>query len=143
MDKLSVERRSELMSRVRSKNTTPELLVRSLAHRLGFRFRLHRTDLPGCPDVVFPGLRRVIFVHGCFWHQHSGCPRAKRPETRREFWDAKLNRNIARDGNAAAELKRLGWNVLTIWECQTKDRETLTRTLSDFLGSPTRFAGSG
>jgi DNA mismatch endonuclease (patch repair protein) len=111
--------RSQMMAAVRSKNTKPELLVRRLAHAMGYRFRLHRNDLPGTPDIVFPGKRKVIFVHGCFWHSHEGCKRAARPASNIEFWDRKLNGNVRRDQRDYRKLKQQGWKILTIWQCQT------------------------
>ena len=111
--------------------------MQTLNHRNQFfcwsRFRLHRRDLPGRPDLVFPGRRKVVFVHGCFWHQHPGCRFATRPATRRSFWAAKLDGNRERDGRVQAELERLGWEVLVIWECQTKDSELLAERLRVFL----------
>ena len=114
-----------MMASVRSRNTKPEMIVRSLLHRLGYRFRLHRKDLPGNPDIVLPKYKKIIFIHGCFWHQHFGCPKSKRPETRPEFWDKKLNENIIRDKVVARELQDAGWTVHVIWECQTKKGEQL------------------
>lgn len=130
VDRLSPARRSALMSKVRSKDTSPELRVRRLAHALGYRFRLHRRDLPGCPDLVLPSRRKVIFVHGCFWHRHPGCPKATTPKSRVAFWTAKFQRNVERDREAEAKLHSLGWKVRTIWECQTKDPEELQRLLT-------------
>lgn len=124
------------MSRIRGKNTSPELVVRRLAHRLGFRFRLHRRDLPGCPDMVFPRLRKVIQVHGCFWHQHPGCRRAHAPKSRLDYWAPKLARNVARDETSQAALSALGWEVLVMWECEVKNEVALTERLLDFLRRP-------
>ena len=108
------------MSCVRSTDTTPERVVRTLVHRLGYRFRLHRRDLPGCPDLVLPAHRTVIFVHGCFWHQHR-CRRGRRaPQTNRAYWEAKLARNKRRDRRVRDQLRRLGWRVLIVWECETR-----------------------
>jgi DNA mismatch endonuclease, patch repair protein len=121
------------MSRVKSGNTKPELLVRSLVHRMGFRFRLHRRDLPGCPDVVLPRHRKVIFIHGCFWHGHEGCPRSARPSTNREFWEKKLSGNVERDKKNLLRLKELGWKTLVVWGCETKDTQRLTEILRHFL----------
>lgn len=121
--------RSALMGRIRGKNTTPEIVVRRAAHRLGFRFRVHRRDLPGTPDIVFPKYRLVIFVHGCFWHRHEGCRRCTTPKTRIEFWNEKFRKNIERDRRAAEALLIRGWNVLTIWECQTKNPAALDALL--------------
>lgn len=108
--------RSRIMRAVRSKDTKPEMLVRRCLHALGFRFRLHRRDLPGNPDIVLPRWRAVVFVHGCFWHLH-GCPKSRMPATRREFWEAKLRRNVERDAAAKKLLKAGGWRVFVVWEC--------------------------
>lgn len=117
-DCFTPQKRSEVMSRVKSANTEPELLVRSTLHRLGYRFRLHRKDLPGSPDVVLPKYRTVIFVHGCFWHQHPGCRKATLPKKNSAFWEAKLRRNQERDRRAQSNLRDQGWNVLVLWECE-------------------------
>ena len=117
-DKLSKARRSWNMSRIRGKDTTPEKVVRSALHRMGYRFRLHVKELPGKPDIVLPKYRTVIFVHGCFWHQHKGCKNCTTPRNRREFWVAKLEGNVARDKDHARALSRLGWRVIGIWECE-------------------------
>jgi DNA mismatch endonuclease (patch repair protein) len=121
MDKLDAQHRSENMRRIRSKNTKPEVLLRSLLHRAGFRFRIHKKDLPGKPDIVFPGRRKAIFVHGCFWHQHPQCREGRLPGTRQDYWKPKLERNVARDAAATSKLRNLGWDVLVIWECQIED----------------------
>jgi DNA mismatch endonuclease (patch repair protein) len=118
------------MARVRSADTAPERAVRSILHRGGYRFRLHSRELPGTPDLVFPRRRLAVFVHGCFWHRHSGCRRATVPTSRREFWLLKLNRNEARDREAIALLKAMGWSVLVVWECSTRRTEDLTEALS-------------
>lgn len=131
-ERLSSYERSRLMARVRSKDTAPELAVRRAAHALGARFRLHRRDLPGCPDLAFVGRRKVIFVHGCFWHQHSGCKRSRPPATRTEYWAPKLARNVDRDSASLAALNRLGWKVLVIWECETRSAG-LRDALAEFL----------
>ena len=120
MDIVTRETRSKMMASVHSKDTKPERKVRSLLHALGYRFRICRKDLPGNPDIVLVKYKKVIFVHGCFWHQHAGCPKAKRPNTRKEFWDKKLNENIERDKRSLYELEELGWISHIIWECQTK-----------------------
>jgi DNA mismatch endonuclease, patch repair protein len=130
--------RSALMARVGGKHSKPERLVRGLAHRLGFRFRLHRRSLPGSPDLVFPKLHKVIFVHGCFWHRHPGCIRTTTPKTRREYWNAKFIRNVERDTSVIDALQSAGWSVLIVWECETFDHDVLTRKLSKFLSKPTR-----
>ena len=131
VDRLTPERRSWLMSRVGGKNTTPELRVRKAAHAQGLRFRLHRKDLPGKPDLVFPKRRMVLFVHGCFWHRHPGCRKASNPSTRTEYWNEKFETNVARDSRVVTELEALGWHVAVIWECETKDPETLKRILRE------------
>lgn len=118
MDHLSVEKRSWNMSRIRSKDTIPEMHVRSALHRAGYRFRLHVKDLPGKPDIVLPKHKTVIFVHGCFWHRHKGCSRATTPSTNQEYWQQKFKRNVERDKREQAELKKLGWKVIVVWECE-------------------------
>lgn len=125
VDRLTPERRSWLMSRVGSKHTSPELKVRRMAHSLGLRFRLHRKDLPGKPDLVFPKYRVALFVHGCFWHRHQHCPKASTPKSRVDFWQDKFAANVLRDQRTARMLKEQGWRVLTIWECETKDPNAL------------------
>lgn len=121
------------MRAVRSKDTQPELVVRRLAHGLGYRFRLHRKDLPGTPDIVFPGLRSAILVHGCFWHGHEDCSRARRPKTNSQFWNEKIERNRQRDRDNERALAKLGWRILTVWQCETKDRGALCSVLRAFL----------
>jgi len=116
-----------MMSGIRGKNTRPEILTRRALFAAGYRFRLHRRDLPGAPDIVLPGRKVAMFVHGCFWHMHSGCRNAKLPSTRPEFWHAKLQGNVARDSQAIASLLAAGWRVLTVWECATRDTEVLAR----------------
>ena len=128
--------RSALMSRVRGKNTKPELVVRREVHALGYRFRLHRSDLPGTPDLVFPRLHKVVFVHGCFWHRHEGCSRTTTPTTRATYWQKKFEQNVQRDRRNVSMLEALGWKVLVIWECETFDRSRLAESLSSFLASP-------
>jgi DNA mismatch endonuclease (patch repair protein) len=132
-DVFPAAKRSRIMSRVKGCDTRPEMRVRSLLHRLGFRFRLHRRDLPGCPDVVLKRHKSVIFVHGCFWHGHQNCRRSARPSTNTAFWNRKLSGNIQRDRRNRQALLDAGWNVLVVWECETKDEETLKRRLEDFL----------
>lgn len=132
-DVLTPEQRSRNMSAIRSKDTKPEMVVRRIAHRLGYRFRLHRRDLPGAPDLVFPRLKKIIFVHGCYWHIHD-CPwGCVAPKTNARFWQAKRTGNVQRDQKSARKLKRLGWRVLTIWECETRDMPRLSGRLSRFL----------
>ena len=133
MDRLTPEERSQNMSRIRNKNTRPEKIVRSLLHRSGFRFRLHRRDLPGTPDIVLPGRKAVIFVHGCFWHQHKGCKDSGIPKTNTEFWETKLNKNVEMDKKNAAAIKQLGWKVIEIWECETENLLPLTKRLFNEL----------
>jgi DNA mismatch endonuclease (patch repair protein) len=134
MDTVSRERRSAMMSRIRGRDTMPEMVVRRMAHRLGFRFRLHRRDLPGKPDLAFPGRRKIVFVHGCYWHRHEGCRFAYQPKSNEAFWNDKFAGNVARDASASQELERLGWAVLTIWECETADPDALARSLTEYLG---------
>jgi len=134
-DSLSKAKRSWNMSRVRSKDTMPELLVRSLLHRSGYRFRLHKAGLPGKPDIVLTKHKTVIFVHGCFWHRHSGCPDATTPKTRTAFWEKKFEENVARDKRTAIALRDLDWNVITVWECELKNAEKLLKRLRREIGS--------
>ena len=126
--------RSDIMRAVKRAHTAPEMIVRQELHALGLRFRLHRRDLPGSPDIVLPRLRTVIFVHGCFWHRHSDCRYATRPKTRQEYWLPKFAANIERDARKEAQLQALGWRVLLVWECETKRREELTLRLRREFG---------
>ena len=137
-DPLSPAQRSALMARIRGKDTTPERLVRSLVHGLGYRFRLHRRNLPGSPDLVLPRLRTAIFVHGCFWHRHSGCRFATMPSTRLRFWKEKFDRNVHRDRRSAAALRRLGWSVITVWECELRHPERTRARLGRLLAARAR-----
>lgn len=121
------------MSRVASKNTSPEMKVRSLIHRLGYRFRLHRSDLPGTPDMIFPSRKKIIFIHGCFWHGHNCLRGARLPKTNREYWVKKIESNIRRDRENLERLSADGWNCLVLWECSLKDAEALAETITDFL----------
>ncbi|OUJ13005.1 Fis family transcriptional regulator [Acetobacter sp. DsW_063] len=121
------------MRAVKSANTAPELAVRKLLFSLGYRYRLHRKDLSGSPDIVFPGRRKVIFVHGCFWHGHDCKRGARTPKTNAEYWRTKITRNIERDRRSAATLRDQGWRALTLWECEIGDRDKLTTILRDFL----------
>jgi DNA mismatch endonuclease, patch repair protein len=132
-DKISRERRSENMRRIRAKDTLPEMVVRRLVWGLGYRYRLHRKGLPGRPDLVMAGRRKVIWVHGCFWHCHEDCKEAHIPKSRREYWAPKLEGNKRRDKKNLARLRELGWSVLVIWECETLDGERLEKRLSRFL----------
>lgn len=123
------------MASVPQRNTTPEMAVRLMAHGLGFRYRLHRRDLPGTPDIVFPRLHKVIFVHGCFWHRHAGCRLTTTPKTRVAFWKKKFAKNIERDKIKVQQLNNLGWDVLTIWQCETLNSVVLKNLLLEFLPS--------
>ena len=122
------------MSRVRKTGSKPEVKVRQVAHRLGYRFRKNRRDLPGTPDIVFPSRRKVIFVQGCFWHQHVSCRLAKQPRTRQDYWLPKLRRNVERDAENEAALAGLGWQPFAIWECETFETERIEAKLRSFLG---------
>lgn len=133
MDTLTVAQRSERMSRIRGKDTKPEMLVRRALHRLGYRYRLHRRDLPGAPDIVFPSRKKVIFVHSCFWHGHVGCSVANVPKSRRAYWRDKFASNKKRDGSNVRQLRRAGWDVLVIWECDTKAPERMAVKAVTFL----------
>lgn len=133
-DKLSKELRSANMRAVHSRDTGPEIRVRRIAHGLGYRFRLHRRELPGKPDLAFLGQRKAIFVHGCFWHQHKGCKRATVPQSNTGFWLPKLERNAARDAKQLAALKESGWRALVVWECELKNERRLRSRLRRFLG---------
>lgn len=130
MDRVSKEARSRNMSRVRSRDTKPEVKIRSLLHRLGFRFRLYYKSLPGKPDIVLKKYKTVIFVNGCFWHHHENCPKSKLPETNKDFWEKKISSNVERDRRNKEKLAELGWRVVVIWECQVRS----------FLGNVYAFA---
>jgi DNA mismatch endonuclease (patch repair protein) len=132
-DKLTKARRSWNMSRIKGKNTSPELRVRSLLHRMGYRFRLHVKDLPGKPDIVLPKYKIVIFVHGCFWHRHKGCRNCTTPTNRRAWWLEKLDGNAARDRVHARALRKLGWKALAVWECET-EKTNLASKFSQRIG---------
>lgn len=134
MDRLSKDRRSWLMSRVRHKDTSPEVAVRRVAHGLGLRFRLHGRSLPGTPDLVFRKHKTVVFVHGCFWHRHAGCNKAGFPKSNVEFWREKFRRTVARDAEAMAGLQELGWRVEIVWECETKNQTHLENKLRELFG---------
>ncbi len=138
MDSLTPEKRSWNMSRIRSKNTKPEIRIRSLLHHMGYRFRLHQKNLPGKPDIVLPKFQTVIFVHGCFWHRHPSCKYAYTPKSRIEFWQKKFNENIDRDCKVQKELEDIGWRILVVWECELKDMETLANKLDNFLSQDLR-----
>ena len=132
-DIMNSKRRSELMAGIRSRDTAPELAVRRIAHRMGLRFRLHRSDLPGRPDLVFPKYRLAVFVHGCFWHRHEGCRYASTPKSRTAFWTEKFAANVDRDKRKEAALRALGWQVFVIWGCQTKDKAALECKLTALI----------
>ena len=136
MDKVDPATRSRMMASVRSKHTAPELAVRRLAHRLGYRFRLHRRGLPGTPDMVFPKYRVAVQVHGCFWHGHEGCRHAARPGSNAEFWNEKIERNRARDARDTAALEATGWTVLTVWGCEVRNAAELAERLSTAMPRP-------
>jgi DNA mismatch endonuclease (patch repair protein) len=133
VDTLTKEHRSWNMSRIKSRDTNPEKTVRSLLHNLGYRFRIHRKDLPGKPDIVLPRYKTVIFVHGCFWHRHKGCKYAYTPKSRIDFWQKKFAENQQRDKRAKQQLQKLEWRVVTIWECETKQLQTLCHRIKRFL----------
>lgn len=134
-DTVTPERRSQIMANIRSKGMKPELIVRRLTHSMGYRYRLHRKDLPGKPDLVFPARRKVIFVHGCFWHQHAdpACKIARRPKSNLDYWLPKLQRNVERDAEHRDRLSALGWQVLVIWECEVKIAVGLPERIVEFL----------
>ena len=127
------EQRSRNMSAIKSKNTKPEIAVRRLLHSMGYRFRLHRKDLPGSPDIVLPKYKTVIFVHGCFWHRHENCKYASTPKTRKEFWENKFKVNVKRDLEIQEKIKNIGWKSFVIWECETKNADNLREKLIDYL----------
>ena len=135
MDTASPEKRSWIMRQVKGRDTSPEKIVRSLLHRMGYRFRLQRDDLPGKPDIVLPRFKTVVFVNGCFWHRLSGCKRATTPATNVDYWQTKFARNVARDARNQAELEKMGWRVVIVWECELKDKTTLEKRLDDYLKS--------
>lgn len=135
MDTLDPDQRSERMSRVRSADTKPEMIVRRLVHGMGYRYRLHSKELPGKPDLVFGPRNKVIFVHGCFWHRHGkSCPLTRMPKSRLDFWEQKLEGNRKRDRRNQRALKRIGWDYLIIWECQLRDLDKVARKVREFLG---------
>ncbi|SIN77838.1 T/G mismatch-specific endonuclease [Vannielia litorea] len=132
MDTRSPEQRRRIMQAVKSRNTRPEVLVRSLLHAQGYRFRLHRNDLPGKPDIVLPKYRKIILVHGCFWHAH-GCAKGQPPKSRQDYWLPKLAANVRRDTAKTGQLEAMGWTVLVVWQCQTRDRAALAERLQQFV----------
>jgi len=134
-DRFDQAKRSEIMSHIKGKDTQPEKLVRRLLHKMGYRFRLHVNSLPGKPDIVLPRHKKVIFVHGCFWHGHKNCKRASRPQSNTNFWNRKIDANIARDRENQRKLQLQGWNSLIIWQCQTKDLAALKNRLAKFINN--------
>jgi len=132
-DVFTKEKRKWIMSRVGGKNTAPEKIVRYFLHSMGYRFRLHRADLPGKPDIILPRYGKIIFVHGCFWHGHIKCSKSKRPTTNEKFWNRKLDRTIKRDKKVLYDLKKIGWKVLVVWECETRKTDFLIRKLRKFI----------
>lgn len=138
MDVMTSAERSAHMARIRAKDTRPEVVVRRAAHALGLRFRLHRSDLPGSPDLVFPRYRRALFVHGCFWHRHQNCRLAYSPRTNAEFWKAKFERNVERDARAIEALRQAGWKTSIIWECETRQAGTVPEKLSGLFKDGTK-----
>jgi DNA mismatch endonuclease (patch repair protein) len=133
VDHLTKKKRSWNMSRIRSKNTKPELIVRSLLHQMGYRFSLYRKDLPGKPDIVMPKYKTVVFVHGCFWHRHKGCKRCTTPTSNRKYWLNKLKGNIEKDLIHKKQLRKSGWRVFYIWECETKNVNKLAKKVASFF----------
>lgn len=133
MDHVAPAKRSSIMAAVHSKNTSAEMAVRRIIHGLGYRYRLHVKTLPGQPDIVFPMRRKIIFVHGCFWHRHKDCKYASVPKSHVEFWSEKFSSNVARDNRVRAELRRMGWKILIVWQCQIKNPERLKEQLDGFL----------
>lgn len=129
MDHLTREKRSWNMSLIHSSDTKPEVIVRKLLHSLGYRFRLHKKDLPGKPDIVLKKHRTIIFIHGCFWHQHKGCKRSNIPKSNKSYWQLKLENNVKRDKQHKQSLKKLGWKTITIWECETKNIKKLIKKI--------------
>ncbi|MEM8950528.1 MAG: very short patch repair endonuclease [Pseudomonadota bacterium] len=125
--------RSRIMKSVPRADTKPELVVRRLCHSMGHRFRLHRRDLPGSPDLVFPRLSKIIFVHGCFWHRHPGCSKATMPKSRQQFWTQKFDNNVLRDARSEEQLWQMGWTVAIVWECETRNKAALQTRLANFL----------
>ncbi len=132
-DRISPEARSKNMARIRHADTAPEMRVRRMVHSMGYRYRLHRRSLPGCPDLVFPARKKAIFVHGCFWHRHEGCKYAYTPKSRKDFWIAKLEGNRERDKKNMAKLLQMGWKILVIWECETDDLDSLKNRIQEFM----------
>jgi DNA mismatch endonuclease, patch repair protein len=138
-DIFSKEKRSSIMQKIGSKDSTQELFIRKLLHSMGYRFRLHRKDLPGCPDIVFPKYKKVLFIHGCFWHGHKGCKRAVLPSENRNFWEEKIGGNINRDKSNYIKLRKKGWNYLIIWQCRIKrgNEKLLMQNIKKYLTEET------
>lgn len=132
MDTISPSERSALMARIRSKNTKPELAIRSLLHRMGYRFRLHRRDLPGSPDIVLPRHKKIVFVHGCFWHGHD-CKLASKPKSNSSYWSTKIQKNKERDARNISALQAAGWDILELWECEVRKFDGMEERLTVFL----------
>jgi DNA mismatch endonuclease, patch repair protein len=137
VDIYTKQKRSQIMSHISGKNTKPEIIIRKIAHSLGYRFRLHKKDLPGKPDIVFPKYKKVIFVNGCFWHGHKNCKRSKLPTTNKNFWKDKIEGNKKKDKGNLIRLKKLGWNYLVIWQCEIKvaNHEKMKNKINKFLSS--------
>ncbi|WP_281662842.1 very short patch repair endonuclease [Paraburkholderia fungorum] len=133
MDTVTSARRSAIMRRVRSKNTSSEMSVRRIVYGMGYRYRLHRKDLPGKPDLVFAGRKKILFVHGCFWHSHNACNRARIPTANRDYWANKIQRNVERDASQHAALSAAGWQILIVWECELRDATALQARIREFL----------
>lgn len=133
LDIMTPVERSKRMSLIRSKDTRPELAIRSLVHGMGYRYGRHDSKLPGHPDIVFKSRRKVIFVHGCFWHLHRACPNSRPPKSKLDYWRPKLEGNVARDRKVRSKLRHLGWDQLVIWECELRNRERLARRIQEFL----------
>jgi len=138
-DLFSKEKRREIMQAIKGRDSKPEIKVRKVVHSLGFRFRLHRKDLPGTPDLVFPSRKLCIFIHGCFWHRHLGCARTSTPKTNKDFWLAKFHKNVIRDAQVKRQLEMKGWSVVIIWECETKNIDMLTEKLLHVLSDSTYY----
>jgi DNA mismatch endonuclease (patch repair protein) len=136
-DTATTKQRSELMRRVKQKNTTPEIILRKALHKAGLRFRLH-PGLPGTPDIVLPSRKLAIFVHGCFWHRHEGCKYATTPKSNRKYWLNKFDENVRRDKQKSIQLTKLGWNVMIVWECETKNSNILNKIVEEVLSSGTK-----
>lgn len=133
MDRVSEEKRSYIMSRVRGKDTQPEIIVRKMLHKKGVRYRLYRSDLPGKPDIVIPKRKLIVFIHGCFWHGHEGCRKGSLPKSKVEYWRKKIEANKERDKNTIAQLNELGWETAVIWQCETRDGIMLSQRLDRLL----------